>query len=55
MAGQHPLWVAQQLGHSPETMFRVYTAWNAGAVPSDLKPIRRALRIRPDEANGSMP
>ena len=51
MVGKSPLWVSKQHGHSIETMLRVYTAWTEGAVESDLKAIRRAMRRGPDRCN----
>jgi integrase len=48
MVGKSPLWVAKQHGHSIETMLRVYAGWTEGAVETDLKAIRRAMRRGPD-------
>jgi hypothetical protein len=47
MVGKSPLWVAKQHGHSIETMLRIYAAWTEGAVDTDLKAIRRAMRHGP--------
>lgn len=48
MSGKSPLWVAKQHGHSISTMLGVYSAWCDGAVPADIKAIRRAMASRPD-------
>jgi hypothetical protein len=47
MIGRNPLWVAKQHGHSTTTMLRVYAAWAEGAVESDIKAIKRAMRPDP--------
>jgi hypothetical protein len=44
MAGRNALWVSKQHGHSVDTMLRVYAAWAEGAVESDIKAIKRAMR-----------
>jgi hypothetical protein len=41
MAGRNALWVSKQHGHS------VYAAWAEGAVESDIKAIKRAMRRCP--------
>ena len=43
MAGQNPLWVAQQHGHSVLTMLSVYAAWTQGTREEEIAIIRQAL------------
>jgi hypothetical protein len=50
MIGRNPLWVAKQHGHSITTMLRVYAAWAEGAIESDIKAIKRAMRSDPTQA-----
>jgi integrase len=50
MIGHNPLWVAKQHGHSITTMLRVYAAWAEGAIESDIKAIKRAMRSGPTQA-----
>lgn len=47
MISKNPLWVAQQHGHSIETMLRVYAAWAEGAVATDVAAIKRAMKRGP--------
>jgi hypothetical protein len=47
MVGRSALWVAQQHGHSIETMLRVYAAWTQGATEADLAIIERAMIATP--------
>jgi hypothetical protein len=47
MIGRSALWVAQQHGHSIETMLRIYAAWTPGAVDADLATIERAMISTP--------
>ena len=47
MKGDNPLLVAQEDGHSVETMLRTYAAWIKGAKPEDIERIRRAMASRP--------
>jgi len=47
MKGDNPLLVAQEDGHSVETMLRTYAAWIKGAKPEDIERIKRAMGARP--------
>ena len=47
MIGRSALRVAQQHGHSIETMLRIYAAWTPGAVDADLAMIERAMISTP--------
>jgi hypothetical protein len=43
----NPLLVAQEDGHSVETMLRTYAAWIKGAKSEDIERIKRAMASRP--------
>ena len=43
MKGDNPLLVAQEDGHSVDTMLRTYAAWIKGAKPEDLERIKKAM------------
>lgn len=47
MKGDSPLLVAQEDGHSVETMLRTYAAWIKGAKPEDIERIKQAIASRP--------
>jgi integrase len=47
MIGKNPLWVANQHGHSVQTMLDVYAAWTEGTKESDIAVIRHAMESRP--------
>ena len=47
MKGDNPLLVAQEDGHSVETMLRTYAAWIKGAKPEDVEGIKQAMTARP--------
>jgi len=47
MKGDNPLLVAQEDGHSVETMLRTYAAWIKGAQPEDIERIKKAMDGRP--------
>lgn len=49
MAGHNRLLVAQEDGHSVETMERTYAAWTKGAKPEDVELIKAALAARPSD------
>ena len=51
-AGEHPMWVAQQMGHSDWTMIaRVYGRWMPGADPTAGSKAESVFQ-RPDTATG---
>jgi integrase len=54
MKGDNPLLVAQEDGHSVETMLRTYAAWIKGAQPEDIEGIKKAMAGRPS-TNGHSP
>jgi hypothetical protein len=41
--GNNPLRVAEQHGHSLQTMLAVYAAWTEGAKTEDIEAIKRAM------------
>ena len=51
MAGHNRLLVAQEDGHSVETMERTYAAWTKGAKPEDVELIKSALAARPSDSD----
>jgi hypothetical protein len=48
MTGKNILLVAQEDGHSVQTMLSTYAAWNKGATEEDVVWIRRALEWSPE-------
>jgi integrase len=47
MKGDNPMLVAQEDGHSVETMLRTYAAWIKGAKSEDIERIKQAMAGRP--------
>jgi integrase len=54
MKGDNPLLVAQEDGHSVETMLRIYAAWIKGAQPQDIERIKEAMARRPSKGGDSI-
>jgi integrase len=53
MAGHNLLLVAQEDGHSVQTMLSTYAAWTKGATEADVATIRRALAASPTPLYGA--
>lgn len=49
MKGDNPLLVAQEDGHSVETMMRTYAAWTKGATVEAIERIKLAMAGRPSQ------
>lgn len=45
MVGKNFMWVADQHGHAPETMFTTYAKWQRGATEADIEQIRCAMGL----------
>jgi hypothetical protein len=48
MPGTNVLLVAQEDGHSVQTMLSTYAAWTKGATEADVKCIQRAMERSPE-------
>jgi integrase len=48
MIGKNLIKLAQEDGHSIETMLRKYTAWTKGATEADIAVIKQAMETSPE-------
>jgi hypothetical protein len=55
MIGTNILLVAEEDGHSVQTMLSTYAAWTKGATEADIETIRRAMEHSPEPTYPATP